>query len=757
MKAVELRAVLLAVATWVGATLVTVADDPLADDAAPPTFRNTTEYYVLKTAYGFGVGGWRTFAFRRVLERPDADAVFKDLLEHASLAGQLYALCGLWFTDPVEFRRQLEYYQKIETELTHTDYGGIAGCGNTSSPSVREWVLRDAPDAIRLTGPEDSIAAWRQRTGRVDRYAHRDISGGAWPYLIGGRSPNGSLTEPEEIAFETAVESALEVLRVGKVPWVEMPPTGLRDEGQYEIVAAYRVALVRHGAPLPAAVLAALRSERPRVRQTTLLALLSCGPAAAEAADQVAEALNDPDREVRSAAQRALSCIGPWAGKAWPVLWRHLEKIGPSDEIIVSAGGLQIRTRDGDEALGEVVRSMVVRATPAELPHVRRLLAHPHPRLRAFATRALHFRPYLTGALVPELGRALEDPVDEVRLMASRALGRVAASTDVDHESTRDVLVKTFTDDPNETVRVTAALGLGKLGSDGLAALPTLTAALDDPSPALRIAAAFARWEIGRTGPEAVPTLLTHLESAQRHRGLSRTRSATILAELAADRDVAETLSEWLLEDPPESGRTGLLRALGRTQSRRRTDDGRQQLIPTLRELALRDDLMVALPAADALYHFTGNAQLAVKHWIAQYSISVEAFDGRNATKALRQLKRFGAQAQPAARLAETVLLGDSAGSRLGLHDESLRLLASIGPGAGTTAAEAMRVFGRKPRASKLTQLLAHAAGAIGAPAQDLLPFLVELLHHGTWAVRQASLTAIEQIVAALDDEESQE
>ena len=72
-------------------------------------------------------------------------------------------------------------------------------------------------------------------------------------------------------------------------------------------------------------------------------------------------------------------------------------------------------------------------------------------------------------------------------------------------------------------------------------------------------------------------------------------------------------------------------------------------------------------------------------------------------------------------------------------------------------AAEAILVFAREPRASRLTQLLANAAGAIGAPAQDLLPILVKLLDHRTRAVREASRKAIEQIVAALDREESQE
>src|SRR5262245_12558776 len=43
-------------------------------------------------------------SFRRLLDVPDASTRFAQLLREATPAGQLYALCGLFFTDAAAFR-----------------------------------------------------------------------------------------------------------------------------------------------------------------------------------------------------------------------------------------------------------------------------------------------------------------------------------------------------------------------------------------------------------------------------------------------------------------------------------------------------------------------------------------------------------------------------------------------------------------------------------------------------------------------------
>src|SRR4051812_49734436 len=45
-------------------------------------------------------------AFRTLVWDPAGDTAFKSLLKEAKPAGQLYALCGLWFTDPVAFKTE---------------------------------------------------------------------------------------------------------------------------------------------------------------------------------------------------------------------------------------------------------------------------------------------------------------------------------------------------------------------------------------------------------------------------------------------------------------------------------------------------------------------------------------------------------------------------------------------------------------------------------------------------------------------------
>src|SRR5215208_2383169 len=53
---------------------------------------------------GFGgVPSCEVLAFQSILNSPVADGVFKRLIEQATLAGQLYGLSGLYFTDSRSF------------------------------------------------------------------------------------------------------------------------------------------------------------------------------------------------------------------------------------------------------------------------------------------------------------------------------------------------------------------------------------------------------------------------------------------------------------------------------------------------------------------------------------------------------------------------------------------------------------------------------------------------------------------------------
>ncbi|HSK77332.1 MAG TPA: hypothetical protein VLQ45_12840 [Thermoanaerobaculia bacterium] len=87
---------------------------------APETVRRA--YSLLRSAEVFsspyiGFGGepsCEVMAFQRILDSPVADGMFKRLIEQATLAGQLYGLSGLYFTDPGSFVAQVDRYGKMK-------------------------------------------------------------------------------------------------------------------------------------------------------------------------------------------------------------------------------------------------------------------------------------------------------------------------------------------------------------------------------------------------------------------------------------------------------------------------------------------------------------------------------------------------------------------------------------------------------------------------------------------------------------------
>ena len=88
-----------------------------------------------------------------LLNEPLADATFKSLLEEATLAGQLYALCGLYFTDQNFFHSAVEKYRHSE-EKVDTLFGCIGGLMPVST-----LVESKKPIKINPVHPEQSLNA----------------------------------------------------------------------------------------------------------------------------------------------------------------------------------------------------------------------------------------------------------------------------------------------------------------------------------------------------------------------------------------------------------------------------------------------------------------------------------------------------------------------------------------------------------------------------------------------------------------------
>jgi hypothetical protein len=135
--------------------------------------KKTDMFYDSAVGYG-GDTPEVVHAFQELLNEKRADAAFKALLEKATLPGQLYALCGLWFTDPEEFKRQVPHYSSLKSKVPV-----MMGCV-VAEDSVSELVKCNRPETVRLRGPHDSLKGWWKRNGN-DKSARYDIAGGAWP------------------------------------------------------------------------------------------------------------------------------------------------------------------------------------------------------------------------------------------------------------------------------------------------------------------------------------------------------------------------------------------------------------------------------------------------------------------------------------------------------------------------------------------------------------------------------------------------
>jgi len=116
-------------------------------------------------------------SFRTVLAQPDADALFKEILTKGHLAGRLYALCGLYFTDHERFAHEIQPYRKSADSVA--TYGGCI----MGRERVDRLVERSEARVIRLKDPSETTAQWLDRhpDPTKSRDYSMDILGGGWP------------------------------------------------------------------------------------------------------------------------------------------------------------------------------------------------------------------------------------------------------------------------------------------------------------------------------------------------------------------------------------------------------------------------------------------------------------------------------------------------------------------------------------------------------------------------------------------------
>ena len=193
--------------------------------------------------------------------------------------------------------------------------------------------------------------------------------------------------------------------------------------------------------------------------------------------------------------------------------------------------------------------------------------------------------------VVPSLAQAVGDPDELVRITAIQTLGGM----DQDARGAVDVLAKAAVSDQAIAVRDAACKALGKLGTVGQAAGPSLLKALTDADPRTRAAAAVALADVKADPETAVAALARSLDDKDR---LVRLSAATALGRIDANAKSAPRLALALRSDPDPDVRKLAAQALlkfGGTRQRHllcdvlhRSGSASKESAPEIRQVVLR-------------------------------------------------------------------------------------------------------------------------------------------------------------------------
>lgn len=122
-------------------------------------------------------------AYRVLLNEVAADAAFKSLLENATPAGQLYALCGIYFTDHASFLVIVEKHRTRSDDVKF-QFGCIGGDMRAS-----KIVESNAKNVVRLEHPSQKIAEWQKINAELVKEGYElDILGGGYPSEFRGNA-----------------------------------------------------------------------------------------------------------------------------------------------------------------------------------------------------------------------------------------------------------------------------------------------------------------------------------------------------------------------------------------------------------------------------------------------------------------------------------------------------------------------------------------------------------------------------------------
>jgi HEAT repeat protein len=239
----------------------------------------------------------------------------------------------------------------------------------------------------------------------------------------------------------------------------------------------------------------ALKNPNPTTRADAATNLGLLGLAAREAVPALAEALADPEDQVRMAAVAALEEVGP-GPEAIPLIAKALRKAITVDPWKAASALVQMGRTEGS------------------LPYLIELLKDKHPLVRAAAAGAIREGGPKAAGAVPALINALRDPDPRVRDHAARAVEAVGPAAN----QAVPALIENLQYPTDWEVRRSAARALGSIGRKAQEAVPALKNALSDPDESVRLEAAEAIKKIGGSQPGATHRRLFEASSASRRK-----------------------------------------------------------------------------------------------------------------------------------------------------------------------------------------------------------------------------------------------
>ena len=127
-----------------------------------------------------GITPESVLAFRRLVKAEGASRLFAKLLSKATPSGQMYALCGLFFTDPEAFKSALLTFENSKQTVPHQQ-----GC-ISSTDTVADMIHSRYRPVMRLEPGESTDRWFREHPGKRDAGFHVDIAGGGFCQLVNG-------------------------------------------------------------------------------------------------------------------------------------------------------------------------------------------------------------------------------------------------------------------------------------------------------------------------------------------------------------------------------------------------------------------------------------------------------------------------------------------------------------------------------------------------------------------------------------------